>query len=744
MNKKELAMRKTTPGKAAAAQVAKTTEIVLSNECVDVWLDRRFPRVICYDDAKSGTRILGQVEASLPRVHVYCRAERREITSDDLGVETTYLCQAGPKEALYSGSVSVNGVKAADFELHFSLEGCDMVVRLGNVREHAGFFFLSTRLERLASAASDDGDSRVVTGVFQGRVLDPAKCKPRLLDFNWCYFTARPCGAAYRPSFMVTVDTNINGYEDLLVNDVKEYTRVAEGRTIASLGVEMMHRQRNLNGKPTDLKIYTPENKASRVIPGVEPFLCAPEKETRLHFISASKGKSLDWTDAARYFQTLLPAESKCHPLYDGALVYKINMSHREKPYLTFDEALDIIRQVHNVTGGMRQVCYLTYFQSRGGETDYPEVWKIFPPLGDKEMLLRVMKEARQYNAIVSFHQNLDVYDAEADCVDGKYIARDCNGRMYNGGYWHPNQLLRISLPNYRAKARKHIDRLIKEYGISQTYHLDQYSGDPYAFDANPRHPWPAKAFVQGKLEILEDFNARGINVTSECLTHPYVGHIGHSWSLFNSDKYWEGEQSVPFTQFVYHHATSWNSSKADTTDTILDSLVQGGGCGLCWPAGDFIVAEARIDIIPTPWAQVLDALYLLQHPYMMLRGAKWTNSISKGSVRRIEYGPNSHIEVDDERKTYSVVVDGRTVAEDFVTVVPAPDGKGVIAYARQDTDLNWPAPEGWRNGKLKAAGLTLSGEGVRLNAVVDGGKLKIQLKSRQPVRLEQAQLATV
>ena len=240
--------------------------------------------------------------------------------------------------------MQVDGEPAAEFELLFRLAGPDLLVRLQNVREHAGYLFLTVRLNSLASAASEEVDSLVVTGVYQGRLLDPSKCAPRLLDFSWCYFTARPCGAAYRPSFMVTVDTNINGYEDILITDVREYTRVASGRTIASLGVEMMHRQRNITGKPTPLRIYPPRSKAAPVMAGVEPFLCAKSKETRLHFISASAGRPLEWTAAAAYFQSLLPAASRCHPLYEGALVYKITMAHREKPYMTFDDALEIIR----------------------------------------------------------------------------------------------------------------------------------------------------------------------------------------------------------------------------------------------------------------------------------------------------------------------------------------------------------------------------------------------------------------
>ncbi len=715
-----------------------TTEFVLSNDRVSVRLDRRFPRVLCHDDAGSGTRILGQVEAMLPRVYVYRRRDRTELTSDAPEVSVSYSSQVRPDEVIYTGSLQVEGAPAADFELLFRLKGAELLVRLQNVREHAGYLFLTVRLDRLATAASDEGDSRVVTGVYQGRVLDPAKCKPRMLDYSWCGFTARPCGAVYRPAFMVTVDTNLSGYEDLMVNDVSEYTRAGGARTLASLGVEMMYRQRNVTGK-SQLKIAPPEHKARLVIPGVEPFLCAPEKDTRLHFIFAAKGKTLGWPDAARYFQSLLPAKAKCHPLYAGALVYKIVLAHFERPYMTFEQALDIIRQIHAVTGGMKQVCYLAYFQCRGGETGYPEMSSIYPPVGDKAMLRRVIREARKYNAVVSFHQNLDTFDAEADCVDGRYIARDCNGHLYDGLFWNPTQLLRISLPNYRPQVRRLIDRLVKDYGISQTYHLDQYSGSPYAFDANPARPLPGKAFTEGKLALLKDFNARGIDVTSENLTHPYVGHIGHSWALFNWHAYWEGEEVVPFAQFIYHHAASWNSSNAKTTESMLDSLIQGGGCALEWPMGEFLVDEARIDVVPTPWAPVLDALYLLQHPYLMLRGRKWTDVIAKGTVRRVVYGRRSYVEVDEAAKRYRVVVDGQTVAKDFVTVVPAPDGEGLIAYAREATVLNWRAPTAWKDGTLRAGTLTPSGPGIRLEATVKNGRIRINIPARTPVRLERA-----
>ncbi len=108
--------------------------------------------------------------------------------------------------------------------------------------------------------------------------------------------------------------------------------------------------------------------------------------------------------------------------------------------------------------------------------------------------------------------------------------------------------------------------------------------------------------------------------MTSENLTAPYVGRIGHVWALFNGGTFWKGEEAVPLGNFIYHGAASWNSGNARDTAAILESLILGGGASMEFPMGPFIPAEGRLDIIPTPWPQVLDNLYLVHPPYRMLR----------------------------------------------------------------------------------------------------------------------------
>ena len=334
----------------------------------------------------------------------------------------------------------------------------------------------------------------------------------------------------------------------------------------------------------------------------------------------------MDWPDAARYFQSLVPAEVRCNPLYDDTLVYKCCMGHRHRPYMTFEEALDVIRQVHNVTGGMKQVCYFAYFQFEGGETGYPEMWSIYPPLGDKEMLRRVMDEARQYNAIVSFHQNLDVFDAHA-ALGGRGVRRPrhagTHDRLLLASDAAPDDRharLSRAVPQAYCQARervRHQPDLPPGHLQRRTVRLRRQS----------RAPFCAYDFQQAKLEILKDFNEHGIDVTSENLTAPYVGRIGHVWALFNGGTFWKGEEAVPLGNFIYHGAASWNSGNARNTAAILESLILGGGASMEFPMGPFIPAEGRLDIIPTPWPQVLDNLYLVHPPYRMLRRASGPTS---------------------------------------------------------------------------------------------------------------------
>ncbi len=723
----------------------------LANDRVTVALDERFPRILYCESGK--TRILGEPEAIAPRLYLYRKSDRVTITSDDPIVEAAYTLACQGTSAAYHATVACGGAKAAEFDLELTLTGDDATIRLAGVKEFGDWRFLSVRLGRIVSAGSQDGDSTVATCGWQGRLLDPKKCKPLLNDYSWVGYTARLCGAAVRPNLVVTLD--IPGYEDLMIQEVRQYTRIASPQTVASLGAEMMYRQRTVEDPKADVGIFPPEDQCPRYLPLDEPLLCTQRKEVRLHFIHAEDiqqkkqqqqdtGKmpvlhTLDWTDAARYFQSLIGPEKKCNPYYDNALVYKTLQATIRKPRLSVEGALDFIRRVHNLTDGMRQVCYMTGFQYIGHDSGWPDVSVVYDAVGTKEGIRQAIVEARRYNAELSFHLNYDVFSDTSPLFEGQYVTRTSTGKIGGQGMWDGNQLYGLNIPAYRKQLCGLIDKVIAEYGIAGTVHLDTYSCGPYVYDASPLHPTPAYDLTQAKLDFIKEFNRRGLDMTSEGLTDPYVGHIGHVWALFDYGTTWEGEEKISFAAFIYHGAISWNgghgfiplahfADKPGIEDAVLGTLVSGGGAGIEIPDHDRNPQD------------VADMLFLMHPPYMMLRNRKWTGYARKDNVIRVDYasaaGKESFIELDVAKPGYRVVVDGVTVAEDFTTVFNGPREGTLLAYSNTDRDLDWPAPAGWADGPVPAVTLTQNGPGIRPTAKIEKGRIRVSLKAHQPVRL--------
>ena len=728
----------------------------LANDRVTVALDERFPRVLYFESGK--TRILGEPETMLPRLYLYRKSDRATITSDDAIVEAAYTLACQGTTAKYHSSVACDGAKAVEFDLELTLAGDDATIRLAGVKEFGDWRLLTVRLGRIVSAGSQDGDSVVATCGWQGRLLDPAKCKPLLIDYSWVGFTARLCGAVVRPNLAVTLD--IPGYEDLMIQEVRQYSRIATPQTVASLGAELMHRQRTVEDPKADVGIFPPEDKCPRYLPLDEPLPCTQQKEVRLHFIHGadsqqkkqqqqdadrmSATRPLDWTDAARYFQSLIAPDKKCNPYYDNALVYKTLQATIRKPRMSVEELQDFIRRMHNLTDGMRQVCYMTGFQYIGHDSGWPDVSVVYDAVGTKEGIREAIVDARRHNAELSFHLNYDVFSDTSPLFDGQYVTRTSTGKIGGQGMWDGNQLYGLNIPAYRKQLAVLLDKVIAEYGIAGTVHLDTYSCGPYVYDASPLHPTSAYELTQAKLDFIKEFNKHGLDMTSEGLTDPYVGHIGHVWALFDYGKTWEGEEKIPFAAFIYHGAISWNgghgfiplahfADKPGIRDAILGTLVSGGGAGVEIPGH-----EKNPD-------DLADMLYLMHPPYMMLRNRKWTGYSRKENLIRVDYastalgtsaGKNSFVELDVAKPGYRVVVDGYAVAEDFTTVFQGPREGTLLAYSDTDRDLDWPAPKGWANGPVPAVTLTQNGLGIRPTAKIENGRLRVSLKAHHPVRL--------
>jgi hypothetical protein len=616
--------------------------------------------VIRFESVKSGTRLSGDKLAAPPRLAIYRLSEHDWITSDHDEIEVAYTLSGTAEQAAYQAQVSFAGRPAVEFDVVFRLDGDDLVLSLDHVEEHGDFRFLSLRLPHIVSVSSVDDDALAATCHWQGRLLDPKLCRPGMVDYNWVGFTARPMGTAWRPDFLAILD--VPGYEDLLIVDVWDYTQTDGGDRQVSLGAELMYRQRSVEGPRKPLTLFPP-GPLPKWTPPAEPLLCGKPKTARIHFLLGGR-KPLGWTDAAKWLQKTLAARNHCTPLYDNTLVYKIafHPAAGNRPVLSFEQGQDIVRRIHDITDGMKQVCYFAGFQGNMGDSQWPLMSKVHPGVGKVETFRRIVKESRKaYNAIISVHGNVDVFSDDSPEFDWKYVARDARGLPQGQGVWGSRQLYGIAFHAYFDKLKKIIAENQARFGLRDTIHLDTYSGSMYTYDTHPDHPANTTEILAAKIKLVKEFRRLGLDVTSECLLDPYIPWIGHVWALFNTATNWQGEQAIPFANYIYHGAISWNSGRADSDASILNSLIQGGGSGMEFP------------VYSKDWTEVVNSLYLVHPAYMLLRNRRWSGYRKEETLRRVDYGTGSFIEVDDKKPGYRVVVDGRLIAKDFQTLFPGP-----------------------------------------------------------------------
>lgn len=242
--------------------------------------------------------------------------------------------------------------------------------------------------------------------------------------------------------------------------------------------------------------------------------------------------------------------------------IFSIHPKHYEgPPTCTFEETLEVIRKTDNLTRGVPKILYLQGYQEGGFDKLFPAWLPVDSRLKRDEdetaldSLRWLIREARQYNTIVSLH--IDMIQAYTDSplwdeyVEKDIVGRDENGEiiaMKNGNM--PG--VKMNWTSYTREweeglAQRRIDELLEavpELIDGHTIHLDNLNTYVKAED-RPISPWHAKPEnggidmykeVETIRKIFRYFRDRGIDVTGEGIlwAHPpgegFYGIQGYSW----------------------------------------------------------------------------------------------------------------------------------------------------------------------------------------------------------------------
>ncbi len=255
------------------------------------------------------------------------------------------------------------------------------------------------------------------------------------------------------------------------------------------------------------------------------------------------------------------------------------------------------------------------------------------------------------------------------------------------------------------------------------SYHTDVLSSEVLRYDYTPGRQAGADLSMKHKAFIPGEFNKYGIDLTSETLIHPLVGHIGYAWSTRDNRQreIFPGETYIPLTAMVYHGAIGFSES-FDQNDEIslLWALLKGSG----FSDDDLTPAEAK-------------QFYLLNLPTGLLYEKVMKDFIIDGADYKAVYDDSTWVKCNMKDKSYEVMYNGSLIAKNWSSFAPGFSPKSYLAYTVKSGRIQYPAPGGWYDGiKLKAVTLTTNGEGPMVSATVSHGMVELEIPLNTPVRI--------
>ncbi len=264
------------------------------------------------------------------------------------------------------------------------------------------------------------------------------------------------------------------------------------------------------------------------------------------------------------YHQTLTMKLFMSKAKFDGKLKRKDN--GESEIFLTCEQALEVIRQMDNLTLGIPKIVYLVGWQYNGHDSKYP-AWfegneKLKRP-GDAntlESLRWLMKKAEKYHTTVSLHINM--FDAYEDSplwdtyVKNDIIAKNTDGTVRACEWGYPVSYAQEWKTGF---AQKRIDSLCSLLPIQKagTVHIDAFHTWPpvpvfgndgsYRADLSKGVISPYLKFTvddetEAQRNIFRYWASKGIDVTSEGVDFlretSFEGYQAMAWWFGGLDKY--------------------------------------------------------------------------------------------------------------------------------------------------------------------------------------------------------------
>jgi hypothetical protein len=337
---------------------------------------------------------------------------------------------------------------------------------------------------------------------------------------------------------------------------------------------------------------------------------------------------------------------------------------------------------------------------------------------------MRLMEAGPALNAIVTLSDNYDDAYRSSPAWNEDVIARRLDGELWKSRSWTGEESYILGLAKYmEGPGVERVRYTCERYKLHETTHVDVLSYYAIRNDWDRKRPASGiRNLTAGRYRVLEEFAKRGVDVSSEALRYPMIGHISNFWYGQFSSACPFGGSIIPLLPLIYRKSAVWGYSGGSRADHAFDRINQlfYGGCPHSILRGDISRTE------------ITDTWYLGLLPWFHLHNLNIESFDRDGDRVTIGMEGNSHIVLDWAKKSYSVVINGVEVARDDSTFCPVEKDK-IAFYTLAPRTLTAALPVGWKAEEMAAVTLSTNNRSPA-DFHVDGNQIKVSAMAQQPI----------
>ena len=616
-----------------------------------------------------------------------------------------------PEMANFRYQLTFDHAPVGTFEIHYTLDHSTIFITIENVSESKEFHLIEVITGNLVTIMQKDGPSSFVYNNQAGKLVSLAEAQPGGIGEDTGAFggypniSVLPVVALIKPRSVCTME--VQGFCNKTVLDV---TRIGKN-TQASIGVFTPYYQRGGLSAP-DLIIH--QNK-----------IC------RIDFAGDYDGNgTINWLDAAKMVSDYLPG-IPTH-FYDDKFLWIIQGQVGRHPVeATFDEVSQLISRVSALTDNNPQICYISGWCKGGHDTGYPNVQQLNPLLGDEAAYITLRDEAKKrYNTTVSFDDNYDdqyLNEFTTGVFDEDNIAKTADGKHMKFNAWNGQDSSYITgmahymRPGGPGEAR--VDYTATRYGLQSTLLIDAATWWTIRPDYDPNHPAGAPTnLIDGKFRLFDRYQKRyGINITSELLRYPAVGHIAMVCDGPDSqggNQYGGAGTDIPFLAVAYHKSIYYGCPGGIPGPNRISEMLYNNNIRHGWLTKN--VADS-----------IITNIYFTNYvPWFKIHNLDILSFKRNGTTIDMELSQNSSIHLSPESVTAKY--QGNIIIRNDDITCPIDDHR-ITFYSKYNKTLSYPLPAGTDESAVKAMAL-YSGRRENVPVSFIDGLITIHCTKQVPV----------